>query len=118
MYSNGAIHARTAANTFSQILKSTVSPSKIYTVGDTITSANTGAVGTVAFSNSTVLYLTGDKYFADGDTISNGTVSTIISINTIGDLYAKNIVPLYIQNVSNVQRANNRTESFRLIIKV
>jgi len=116
--SNTAIGARTSANTFSQVLKATVSPSKIYNVGDKITSSNTNAVGTVAFSNSTVLYLSGDKYFADGDTVSNGTVSTIISINTIGDLYAKNIVPLYIQNVSNVQRANNRTESFRLIIKV
>ena len=118
MYANGSINSRTSANTFNQVLMATVSPSKIYSVGDTIISSNTGAVGTVAFSNSSVLYLTGDKYFNSGDTVSNGSVFTVITINTIGDLYAKNIVPLYIQNVTNVQRANNRTESFRLIIQI
>jgi hypothetical protein len=110
--------SRTAANTFSQVLKSTVSPSVTYNVGDTVIGSTSGATGLVAFSNSSTLYLTGDKYFSSGEYVSNGTLSTEITINTIGDLYSKNIVPLYIQNVTNVQRANNQTESFRLIIQI
>ena len=115
---NGSIGSRTSANAFSQVLKANVSPAKVYSVGDKIIGANSGALGVVAFSNTSVLYLTGDKYFISGETVSNGTTTTAITINTIGDLYTKNMVPFYIQNVTNVQRANNQTESFRLIIQV
>jgi hypothetical protein len=118
MYSNAAINARTSANTFNQVLKASISPAKVYAVGDMVTGNTSGATGVVAFSNTSVLYLTGDKYFSSGEYVSNGSVSTQITINTIGDLYQKNIIPIYIQNVTNVQRANNQTESFRLIIQV
>jgi len=108
------------ANTFNALLQANVTSGAIFTVGDTVTGQNSGAVGTVAYSNSTVLYLTGDKYFSNNETIasSNGTVVSTIQINTLGNIYTKDITPIYIQNITNVTRSNTQTESYKLIVQV
>lgn len=117
---NTAKGDRYSSNTFSAVIKASLTPSVLFTVGHEVIGANSGAVGTVAFANSTTVHLTGDKYFDSGETIvssNNGTTSAI-TINTIGDIYSKDLKPLYIQNIDNVQRSNSQTESFKLIIQV
>lgn len=107
-------------STFSAVLKGTVNPATTFTVGDTLTGATSSAVGTVAFANSTTVYLTGDKYFTDGEfiTSSDGQKTATLSITSRGDVYTKDLAPLYIQNIDNVTRSNTQTESFKLIIQV
>jgi len=111
------------ANTFSAVLDANVTAT--FTVGDTVIGEKTGARGTVAFCNGSVIYLTGDKNFANAavgyerivSTTDSSTNSELI-INTRGDVYTKDITPFYVQNVINVERAEDRTESFKLIIKI
>lgn len=107
-------------NVFSQVLRANVSSSVTFTVNTQVIGANSGAIGTVAFSNTTQLYLTGDKHFIDGEAITsaNGLVTTNISINTLGDLYVKDLKPIYVQNINNINRAENKTELFKLIIQL
>jgi hypothetical protein len=64
--------------------------------------------------------LTGDKYFSNNEKIvsSSGLVFANISINTFGDIYTKDLSPIYIQNISNVTRSSTQAESFKLIIKI
>ena len=109
-----------SGNTFISIIEANVTPSTTFTVGDTVTGQTTTAVGTVAFSNSTTLYLTGDKYFGNNETIvsSNGSQSATLIINTRGNVYTKDIVPLYVQNINNVNRSSGRVESFKLIVQI
>lgn len=107
-------------NTFSQVLQANVIPTTSFPVGNVVTGQISGAVGTVAFSNGTNIFLTGDKSFANGETIvsSNGVTSANITINTLGQVYAKSIKPIYIQNISNVVRSNTATESYKLVITI
>jgi hypothetical protein len=121
LQSNGAKSgARYYANTFSQILNANVSPSFTFNVGETITGVNTGSIGTVVFSNSTQVYLTGDKSFTTGETLANaaGINVTNMTINTLGSIYTNDLKPLYVQNINNVNRSNTQTESFKLVIQV
>jgi hypothetical protein len=121
LQSNGAKSgARYYANTFSQVLKANVSPSFTFNVGETITGVNTGSIGTVVFSNSTQVYLTGDKSFTTGETLANaaGINVTNMTINTLGSIYTNDLKPLYVQNINNVNRSNTQTESFKLVIQV
>ena len=92
----------------------------VFTVGDTVKGANSKASGQVVFSNSTVLYLTGDKYFSNNETVvsSDGTKSTALTINTYGDIFVDDVYPLYVQNIDNVARSNTQSETFKLIIQV
>jgi hypothetical protein len=107
-----------SSNTFSQVLRATVSPSATFTVGELVTGNTSGAKGYVAFSNSTTLMLTGDKDFSNGEyiTSSNGSLSTAITISTLGDIYTKSINPLYVQNTDNIQRSNTQNEAFKIVI--
>lgn len=118
--SGGKTSTPYTSNTYISILEANVSPATTFTVGDTVTGQTTSALGTVAFSNSTTLYLTGDKYFANNETIvsSNGSQSATLVINTRGNIYTKDLVPLYIQNINNVSRLSGRTETFKLIIQI
>ena len=111
---------RFSTNTFSTILKADVSPALTFNVGEIVRGTTSGALGTVAFSNSTVVYLTGDKNFTDSEYIasSNGTATTQISINTRGQIYTKDIHPLYVQNITNVTRDPVNSESFKFVIQV
>lgn len=108
------------SNTYNQLLQATISSPITFDIGDTVTGETSNASGVVAYSNSTVLYLTGDKYFIDGETVtsSDGTKSVDITITNLGDIYAKNLRPIYIENLNNVTRSNTTAESFKLIIQV
>lgn len=108
------------ANTFNQLLVANVSTPVTFANGDYVVGNTSGAVATVVFSNTTQLYLTGDTHFSNGEYVisSNGTVSTEIIIQNLGDLFIKDMRPLYIQNINNINRSNTQTESFKLIIQV
>jgi hypothetical protein len=108
------------SNTFSQVLKANVNPTFTFSNGETVTGVNSGSKGVVVFSNSSTLYLVGDKSFADGELIANnnGDVVTSILINTLGDVYSKDITPLYTQNINNVTRSDSQSESFKIIIQI
>ena len=108
-------------NTFSQVLKGDLtSASGTFTVEDQVVGNTTGSIGTVIFANSSQVYLVGDKTFTDGEYIvsANGKVSAALSINTLGDIYVKDNKPLYVQNINNINRSGDQTESFKLIIQV
>jgi len=108
-------------NSFNTTLQGNTAPETVFTVGDTVLGVNSGAVGVVAFSNTSVLYLSGDKHFTNGETIVSQTqlnLSAELIINTRGDIYAKGLEPLYIQTLSDVQRSNSQTESYKLVIQI
>jgi hypothetical protein len=108
------------SNTFDQVLKANVSPSHTFTLGETITGVSSNAKGTVVFSNGSQVYITGDKYFTDGEGVSNsaGLFVANISINNVGSIYSTDLKPLYVQNINNVNRSNTQTESFKLVIQI
>ena len=106
-------------STFSQVLQATISPTVTYNVGDVVVGQTSNATGTVAFANTTTIYLTGDKNFSNGEYIaSKSGTTTQITINTLGNIYAKDIEPIYVQNLTDVQRSNSQLESYKLIIQV
>ena len=119
---SGAKGTRYSSNTFNEVLKANLSPilSSLFAVGSTVSGNTSGAVGTVVFCNTSTVYLTGDKYFANNEYItnSNGSITTTLVINTLGDVYTKGMKPLYVQTVDTVARTNTQNESFKLIIKI
>lgn len=111
------------ANTFSALLKAEVSHT--FTPGEFVFGSTSKSRGIVAFANSTQVFLTGDKDFGAGQNLSTEFVSnsssrniTPLNITTRGDIYTKDIIPLYVQNINNVTREANQTESFKIIIKL
>jgi hypothetical protein len=117
VYSNTTPGPAYTANTFSSLLTANLSPTTPFAVGNTLIGSTSGARGTVAFCNGTHISLTGDKHFVTGETVvsSNGA-SSVMTLNTIGQVYTKNIKPLYIQHITNVTRSANNAESYKLII--
>ena len=115
--SKGAIYT---SNTFDQVLTANISPSFIFNIGETVIGANSGARGTVVFSNTTQVHISGDKYFSNGENIANssGTIVGSITINQVGDIYTKDIKPIYIDNINNVNRSNTQTEVYKLTIEI
>lgn len=110
---------RYTANTFDQVLKANVSVSNTLSVGSTVSGNTSNAKGIVVFSNTSQLYLVGDKNFIDGEYIkdsSNNSLSTI-SINEVSDIYPKNLKPIYVENINNINRSDEQTEEFKLLIK-
>jgi hypothetical protein len=89
-------------------------------VGEQLVGQSSKARGTVAFSNSTVVYLTGDKTFANAEYVisSNTNQTTQIIINTLGDIYTKDLSPIYIQNIIDVTRNSSQTEKYKLIVEI
>jgi len=122
MTTAGIKGTRYSANVFSEVLKATLSPilSSLFAVGSTVIGNTSGAVGTVVFCNTSTVYLTGDKNFSNNEyiTSSNGSVTTTLVINTLGDVYTKNIKPLYVQTIDTVTRTNTQNEAFKLIIQI
>lgn len=108
------------SNTFRQTTVANVSPSYTFSYGEVIKGANSGSRATVVFSNSSVVYFVGDKDFIDGEYVANtsNVNVTTISISNTASLYSKDIKPLYVQNINNVNRSNTQTESFKIIIQV
>jgi hypothetical protein len=77
------------------------------------------------YSNSTHIGLTGDKNFVVGESIVSSdqttTATIIINKNTggFGDIYAKDLNVLYIDNTRiDVPRTNVQTESYKLLIEI
>lgn len=114
--------ARYYGNTFDQVLKANVGTSFTFTKGETVTGVTSGAKGIVVFSNTSQVYLVGDKHFIDGETVANNqgnNVTTILfNANNLGDVYTKDMKPFYIDNINNVNRADTQTEIFKLIIEI
>lgn len=118
--SNNSIGNNYTANTFSSVLQANLSPPTSFSVGMKVIGQTTNSLGTVAFCNSTNIFLTGDKSFENGEIIlgDDDITTAVLSINTLGDIYTKDIQPLYIENISNVERSNSQSESYKLIIKL
>ena len=92
-----------------------------FAVGSSVIGSNSGSLGTVAFSNTTTIYLTGDKSFQNNEVIysaNNPTQNCALTIVNLGNLYTKNINPLYITNISNINRSNTQSESYKLIVQI
>lgn len=108
------------SSTFNQLLEITLDDPVLFTEGDYVVGNTSNAVGTVVFANTSKMYLTGDKYFSNGEFIvsSNGSLSAQINVGYLGDVFTKDTRPLYIQNINNVERSNTQTESFQLIIRI
>jgi len=106
-------------DTFNQLLVANVQ----YTFqrGQSIFGANTGSRGYVVFANSTQMWLTGDKTFVNGETLknANGTLQgKITSIVHLGDIYTKELTPLYAQNINNIERSNKQSETYKLVLRI
>ena len=116
------------SNTFNQLTDLNLLSLVQFSNGDFIEANSTatfggvasGAHGTIAFANTTKAYITGDKYFVNGDIIvsSDGNISSEIEVVNNADIYVKDLTPLYVQNINNVNRSNTQTESFKLIIQI
>lgn len=120
MQANLAKGAAYTNATFNQILVANVSPSFTFSYGVEVVGSTSGARGIVAFSNSTQVYIVGDKAFSNNETITElGTAnSTSIVINSKGNIYTPDLYPLYTQNIEDVTRSGTQTESYKVIIKV
>ena len=93
--SNSSFYSNTTFNNL-LIANTTIA----YPVGTKVNGLTSGSLGTVAFSNSSLIYLTGDKSFISGENIissTNNTLTSTILISSQGNIYAKNITPLYVQ---------------------
>ena len=118
-YSNTTTFAkngRYSANTFSQILEANVSLQ--FSIGEEVTGATSNALGKVVFSNTTMVYLIGDKHFANGENLiaANGSTTTL-NIISRPDVYSKDLLPIYIQNINSIERLDTQSESYSLIIQ-
>lgn len=106
------------SNTFNLLLKANVSPSHAFTVGEYVQGNTSEAIGLVAFANSTVVHLVGDRKFSNGETITANSGSGAITITSRGDCYMKDVIPMYAQNIDNVDRGAGQTEGFKIIIEM
>lgn len=91
-----------------------------FTKGDVVKGSTSKARGIVAFANSSQVYIVGDKNFSNGEFVSTAAVSNVSTIKIVsrGNIYTKDLFPLYSQNINNVTRQENQSESFKLIIKL
>lgn len=107
------------ANAFNQVIKANVYPNYVFTAGEIIKGTTSGAMARVLFSNSSQVYLVGDRNFQEGEAIvSSANIPINIQIKTKPSVYAKDLNPLYVQNINNVSRAKEQVETFKLIIQV
>ena len=119
-YANGAKSTSRYSNTtFSAVVELSYTIGNQLPVGRQVQGQTSGARGTVFFSNSSVAYLVGDINFVN-ETVStdDGQYSIQAIVNTNGNIYTKDIRPLYVQNLYDVARSNVQSESYKLIIQV
>jgi hypothetical protein len=109
-----------SSNTFNNLIFANVSPSYTFTKGQTIIGANSQARGVVVFSNSTQVFITGDQTFRDGEYVKNtsNTNLTVIQIKNSPDVYTKDLKPIYVENINNINRSDIQTESYKLIVEI
>jgi hypothetical protein len=106
---------------FNQVLTTNTTITNIFSIGDQVLGSNSGALGIVALSNTSVLYLVGDTGFSNNEIVvsqSNNSITANICINSIGNIYTKDLSPLYVQTVNSVTRSNTQNEAFKLIIQI
>lgn len=121
LYANGAKSNVTFTDsTFSQVLDASLLNPVLFSVGDRVFGNTSNAYGIISFANNSRIQVVGDKTFVNGEFVfsSDSTISSEIEIITNGDIYAKDIKPLYVQDINNVNRSNSQTESFKLIIQI
>lgn len=109
------------SNAFSQLLEANVVLPQTLSVGQYVLGNTSGARGQVVTSNSSYIELVGDKAFSNGEVIyseDDPTVFGTITLNTRGGIYPKDLTPLYVNNINNVERTVEQTESFKIIIQV
>lgn len=116
--SNNTKGSAFTGNTFTQVLKANVSPSTSFVNGAYISGNTSLANGIVAMSNGSVLYIAGDKGFSNGEVVTSNGQSANITITTLGDIYTKDQLPLYIQNTDNIVRSSSQAETFKIVITV
>lgn len=106
--------------TFNQLLIGEMSPNVAFANNEIITGQTSGAVGILAYLDGDVIAMIGDKHFVNNELIvsANNSLSTTLLINTYGQIYTTDLTPLYTQNVEDVSRANNQSETYKIVIKV
>lgn len=106
--------------TFNNLYVVNVSPSYTFSKGQVVTGSTSNSRGIVVFSNSTQAYITCDQTFIDGEYLANtaGSDLTTISIQTTPDVYSKDLKPIYVDNINNVNRSDIQTETFKLTIEI
>ena len=107
-------------NSFDQLLHGTISPEVSFNANEIVTGQDSGAVGIIAYQDGDEIALIGDKHFTNNELIisSNGSLSTTLTINTHGQIYTADLWPLYTQNVEDVSRANNTSETYKIVIRI
>jgi hypothetical protein len=118
-YANAAV--KYTGNTFNQVFACTPSTPVTFNVGEEVVGGNSEAIGTVIFSNTTVLMMSGDKHFVNTELIvgqTSGTQTNILNILNRGDITPSSPEILYVENILANQRANNQTEAVKLVIKL
>lgn len=121
IYANGAkSNTPYTATTFNQCLEATLLNPVQFTVGDRVYGNTSNAFAIVAFANTSYIKVVGDKTFVNGEFVfsSDNALSSEINIIDNGSIYAKDVKPLYVQDINNVNRSNSQTESFKLIIEI
>lgn len=110
-----------SSNTFDQIFKADLNPDLVTALDkDTIVIGQTsGAKGKVVFCNTSQIYLVGDKHFINNEEILHVDTSATANINIThrGDIYAKDFRPIYVENVNDIERADDQSETFKIIIR-
>lgn len=109
-----------SSNTFNNLLVANVSPSYTFTKGQVVIGSNSNSRGIVVFSNSSQVHLTCDQTFIDGEFLANtaGSNLTTIAIQTIPDVYTKDLKPIYVENINNINRSDSQSESYKLIVEI
>lgn len=109
------------ANTFNQLLQAGSTPSTaIFPVGSIVQGQVSGAYGMVAVSNNQALWLTGDKTFSAGEVVASldGTIEATITVSHLGDVYTRDLRPIYVQNINSATRTATTSEAYRLVISI
>jgi len=109
---------RYVANTFNQLLVCNVNQTAVS--GQTVIGQTSKSRAIVVLANSSKISLVGDQTFKDGENIaySNGVVISQIGVDKRADVYAKDIYPMYVQNINKVTRSNTQTEEFKLVVQL
>jgi hypothetical protein len=128
LLANTAKGSAYTANTFKQLSILNLSSPVQFSNGGMIFANNSSvsgvepsyALGTIVLADTSQIQVTGDKYFKSGDIISSsdGTLTSAITVVDNGDIYVKDLTPIYVDNINNVNRSSNQTESFKLIIQI
>lgn len=111
-----------SSNTFDQIFKADLNPdlATAFVEDSIVTGQVSGAKGKVVFCNTSQIYMVGDKHFVNNEILinANGVATSNINILHRGDIYAKEFRPLYVENVSDVTRTDEQSETFKIIIRI